>query len=40
MCEEFKVSGRTIAKIIADLRDNGYLWTFPHKGSYARPSTH
>ena len=40
MCEEFKVSGRTIGKVIADLRNNGYLWTLPHKGSFARPRDH
>ena len=37
MAEEFGVSGRTIARAIAHLRDQGYLWTLPHKGSYARP---
>lgn len=38
MCEEFGVSGRTIAAVIAGLRDDGYVWTLPHKGSYTRPS--
>ena len=38
MAEEFNVSGRTIALVIQVLRDQGYLWTLPHKGSYARPS--
>lgn len=37
MAEEFGVSGRTISLVIACLRDQGYLWTLPHKGSYARP---
>ena len=40
MAEEFGVSGRTIARVISDLRDRGYLWTLPHKGSYARPRDH
>lgn len=40
MAEEFGVSGRTIALVIAELRDHGYLWTLPHKGSYARPRAH
>lgn len=38
MAEEFGVSGRAIAVVIAELRDHGYLWTLPHKGSYARPA--
>jgi DNA-binding FadR family transcriptional regulator len=40
MAEEFGVSGRTIALVISELRDHGYLWTLPHKGSYARPRAH
>lgn len=40
MADEFGVSGRTIAKAIADLRDRGYLVTLPHKGSFSRPSDH
>ena len=38
MCDEFGVSGRTIGAAIADLRERGYVWTLPHKGTYARPS--
>jgi DNA-binding GntR family transcriptional regulator len=37
MAEDYGVSGRTIAIAIARLRRQGYLWTLPHKGSYARP---
>ncbi len=37
MAEEFGVSGRTIALVISELRDHGYLWTLPHKGSYGAP---
>ena len=37
MAEEFAVSGRTVAQAIAWLRDRGYVWTLPHKGSYTRP---
>ena len=37
MTEEFSVSGRTIAYVIGELRETGYVWTLPHKGSYARP---
>lgn len=40
MAKEFGVSGRTIAQVIADLRKHAYLWTLPHKGSYARPREH
>jgi DNA-binding GntR family transcriptional regulator len=40
LADEFQVSGRTIAKIIARLRDDGMLWTLPHKGSYSRPKEH
>lgn len=40
MATEFGVSGRTIASAIAELRDLGYLWTLPHKGSYTRPAEH
>jgi DNA-binding GntR family transcriptional regulator len=37
MADEFDVSARTIAHAIASLRERNYLWTLPHKGSYARP---
>ena len=37
MAEEYGVSGRTIAQAIVWLRDRGYVWTLPHKGSYTRP---
>jgi DNA-binding GntR family transcriptional regulator len=37
LATEFEVSARTIALAIASLRDRNYLWTLPHKGSYARP---
>jgi DNA-binding GntR family transcriptional regulator len=40
MAEEFGVSGRTVARAIAELREHGYLWTLPHKGSYIRPREH
>ena len=41
MAEEFHVSGRTIAMVCGrNCRARGYLWTLPHKGSYARPSDH
>jgi len=34
---ELNVSRQVIARATADLRQRGYLWTLPHKGSYARP---
>jgi DNA-binding FadR family transcriptional regulator len=37
MAEEFGVSRRLIAAVVRRLRDESYLWTLPHKGSYARP---
>ena len=40
LAEEFHVSGRIIARAVADLRDRGYLWTLPHKGSYAGAHEH
>jgi DNA-binding GntR family transcriptional regulator len=40
MADEFGVSERTVAFAIAALRENGYVWTLPHKGSYARPRDH
>ncbi|MEV5754409.1 winged helix-turn-helix domain-containing protein [Actinoallomurus sp. NPDC052308] len=38
MAEEFGVSGSTVSDAIAHLREHGYVWTLPHKGSYARPA--
>jgi DNA-binding GntR family transcriptional regulator len=38
MADEFGVSARTVGLAIAGLRERGYVWTLPHKGSYARPS--
>jgi len=40
MAEEFGVSVRTITLAIALLRERSYVWTLPHKGSYARPPEH
>ncbi|GAA4606958.1 hypothetical protein GCM10023195_25850 [Actinoallomurus liliacearum] len=40
LAAEFHTSGRTIAKAVADLRERRYVWTLPHKGSYARPPEH
>lgn len=37
MAEEFGVSDRIIIRIVADLREQGYLLTLPHKGSYVLP---
>jgi DNA-binding GntR family transcriptional regulator len=37
LAEEFEMSGHTISRAIASLREAGYLWTLRHKGSYARP---
>ncbi|MCO5995771.1 winged helix-turn-helix domain-containing protein [Actinoallomurus rhizosphaericola] len=38
MAKEFGVSGSTVSDAIAHLRERGYVWTLPHKGSYARPA--
>jgi DNA-binding FadR family transcriptional regulator len=37
MAEEFGVSGNAVWRAIACLRAQGYVWTLPNKGSYARP---
>jgi hypothetical protein len=37
MADELGVPERTVAHAVAELRDRGYLWTLPHKGSYVRP---
>jgi hypothetical protein len=37
MADELGVPERTVAHAVAELRDRGYLWTVPHKGSYVRP---
>jgi DNA-binding GntR family transcriptional regulator len=37
LAEQFNVSLHVIARATADFRERGYLWTLPHKGSYARP---
>ncbi|WP_406567577.1 winged helix-turn-helix domain-containing protein [Actinoallomurus spadix] len=37
MTTEFNTSNQTISRAIADLRARRYVWTLPHKGSYARP---
>jgi DNA-binding GntR family transcriptional regulator len=34
---EIGVSTHVVARAIARLRDEGYLWTLPSRGSYARP---
>jgi DNA-binding GntR family transcriptional regulator len=38
LATEFRVSAHVVARAAAFLRSRGYLWTLPHKGSYARPS--
>ena len=35
--KEFGVSESTLAKINRGLRDQGYVWILPSKGTYARP---
>ncbi|WP_433177239.1 winged helix-turn-helix domain-containing protein [Actinoallomurus sp. CA-150999] len=40
MAKEFGVSGSTVSDAIAHLRERRYVWTLPHKGSYARPAEH
>jgi GntR family transcriptional regulator len=37
MAEEFGVSGHAVWRAIAHLRERGYVWTLPNKGTYARP---
>ncbi len=37
MATEFTVSRRSIAKAIKELREQNYVWTLPHKGSYCAP---
>ena len=37
---EFNASVRTVSRAIASLRERNFLWTLPHKGSYARPPEH
>jgi DNA-binding GntR family transcriptional regulator len=38
MAEEFGVSVHAVWRVIAYLRERGYVWTLPNKGTYARPS--
>lgn len=40
LAEELNASPGTIRRAVVKLRDRGYLWTLPHKGSYARPPEH
>jgi DNA-binding GntR family transcriptional regulator len=37
MADEFDIPHRMIAFVIAELREQGYVWTIPHRGSYVRP---
>jgi DNA-binding GntR family transcriptional regulator len=38
LAAELGVSANTVSRAVACLRNDGYVWTLPHKGSYARPS--
>ena len=33
--EEFGVSRSTIARALSELKESGYVWSLPHKGSFA-----
>lgn len=37
LVNELKASSRVVGHATAALREQGYLWTLPHKGSYVRP---
>ncbi|MEV5706021.1 winged helix-turn-helix domain-containing protein [Actinoallomurus sp. NPDC052274] len=37
---ELNASPGTVHRAVANLRERGYLWTLPHKGSYTRPPEH
>jgi DNA-binding GntR family transcriptional regulator len=37
LAEELGVSTHVVARAVARLRAEGYLWTLPSRGSYARP---
>jgi DNA-binding FadR family transcriptional regulator len=40
MADEFGIAERMVGFVIAELREQGYLLTLPHKGSYVQPSEH